>query len=220
VAPDECMKAQTLRVGGALVGGFVVIFAALFAIQKLSAPAPAPADLPMFWPQPKRIEPFSLTDQHGTEFGLERVTGRWSLWYFGYTFCPDVCPVTLTVMNGVHETLAASVDFSGTLQSVFVSIDPARDTSERLSKYVSFFNPGFVAATASSDSLSRLTLQLGINFAPQTPDEQGNYVVDHTAAILLTDPQARLVAWFGSPHTAAQISAQMIRIAQFVDGAK
>jgi len=210
------MKNQILRVAGVLVCGFVVIFVGLLGLQKLNAPITPPSELPLLWPDPKLVEGFSLTDQHGDQFGPDRVSGRWSLWYFGYTSCPDVCPVTLTVMNGVHDALEAHASFPEPLQSVFVSIDHARDTAERLKKYIGFFNPEFVAVRGDEEGLHRLTGQMGVSFTPQAPDELGNYVVDHSAAILLTDPHSRLIAWFAAPHTAEQISAQMIKIAQFV----
>ena len=214
------MNKRVLAPVGALLGGFALVFVALLVQDKFTAAPQAPDDLPLLWPDPKSVGDFSLRTQTGEPFGVEQLTGHWTLWYFGYTQCPDVCPVTLTVLKGVHEALERNAPLRDSLQSVFVSVDPARDDAEQLQKYLAFFGADLLAATGGQAELSRISEQLGVSFTAQPADEQGRYVVDHTAAILLTDPKARLVAWFGAPHTAAQISTQLLRIVQFVGSAE
>jgi protein SCO1/2 len=212
----ELASRQTLHLLVAFVCGFAAITGGLFAYQKFSRAAIPPTDLPILWPNPKQIHEFALGDQNGEAFDLERAQGKWTFWFFGYTHCPDVCPITLSVMNEVDAKLASVPALRRRTQTVFVSVDPARDSPSRLGQYVEFFNAGFLGVTASEERLAALTRQFGILFLPQTPDATGDYLVDHTAAILLTDPQARFVGLFSTPHSADKIEDQFRRIEAFV----
>ncbi len=201
----------------AFVGGFLAILSGLLAYQAVRAPAAAPADLPgLLWPNPKALTDFELSDQNQQPFNLARIRGRWTLWYFGYTNCPDACPTALSMMNAVDAELETFPDPDGRIQLAFVSVDPARDSLERMARYVEFFNPAIVAATGTDEQLDTLTAQLGVLYVRQEPDAAGNYLVDHSTALLLTDPAGRLVALFRPPHDARAIGAQFRRIVDFV----
>lgn len=170
----------------------------------------------LLWPNPKVVKPFQLTDHDGRPFDLERLKGHWSFLFFGFTHCPDVCPMALETMKQVALRLEASDAAAGT-QYVFVSVDPARDTPEQLKGYVQYFDPDFIGATGEHDELRRMTRQLGIIYDINEPDAAGDYQVDHSAAILLTDPRGRMVGVFSVPHQVTDIADRFQAMRDFID---
>jgi len=100
---------------------------------------------------------------------------------------------------------------------VFVSVDPARDTIDRMSKYVSYFDDTFIGATAPLEALDELTSQIGILHIREAPDDNGNYHVDHSAAIALIDPELRYVGIFQTPHSAEKITAEFMSIRKYLE---
>nr|MBS0020749.1 SCO family protein [Gammaproteobacteria bacterium] len=176
-------------------------------------------DIPGFlWPNPKALTAFSLEDHSRQAFSLERLKGKWTFLFFGYTHCPDVCPVTLSVLADVERRLAQAKQPLENIQVVFVSLDPQRDNQERLQQYVQYFNPSFLGVTGDQERLTELTRQLGIVHTRVARGSSDDYLVDHTASILLTDPDARLVAVFGLPHNAETISSRFVTIRGFLEG--
>jgi protein SCO1/2 len=162
--------------------------------------------------EPRPLTPFALTDHHGAEFGVDRLKGKWSYVFFGYTHCPDVCPTTMSVLNSVARDLA---DSDITVQYIFVSVDPDRDTPERLGQFVSYFNGDFLGVTGSQQELEKLTRQLGVAYMRvQGEKATENYLVDHTASVLLFDPDGRFHANYSPPLDAAGISADLPRLAR------
>lgn len=211
------MNTKILFPSIAFVCGFLAILGGLYSYQRITAPPAPPADVPsLLWPNPKQIAGFDLTDQNGQPFDAARLRGKWTFWYFGYTNCPDVCPTTMSAMNGIDRQLESTPALREGVEYSFVSVDPARDTLEHLGRYVGFFNPAFIAATGSDEQLAAITREFGILSKLQEPDDDGNYVVDHTAAILLTDPELRLVALFRLPHDVTDISNQFRKIRKFI----
>ena len=97
--------------------------------------------------QPEQVAAFSLLDQDGHAYTHQQLRGKWSLLFFGYTFCPDVCPVTMSKLGKLNEALRADTDFANRLQYLMVTVDPERDTPERLKQYVTYFDPGFLGLT-------------------------------------------------------------------------
>lgn len=152
------------------------------------------------FPTSRALPDFTLRDQTGAPFGPERLQGGWSFLFFGFTHCPDVCPSTLATLTAARRQLT---DLPAAEQPavVLVSVDPKRDTPARLAEYVAFFDPDFVGVTGDPAVLETLTTQLGVAVFVGEPDPSGNYTIDHTATLFLIDPQGRLAAIFGMPHT-------------------
>jgi len=152
----------------------------------------------------KSVPTFSLLDVNGSEITESALSEQWSLLFFGYTHCPDVCPITLNVMKDVVTKLEA--DSSPPMQVVFVTVDPVRDTPEIMKKYIGYFNQEFVGISGALNDINQLTRSLGIVAAFTANDEDPkNYLVDHTASMLLVDPSLRVRAKFSPPHEAATI---------------
>ncbi|MFQ5759606.1 MAG: SCO family protein [Acidiferrobacterales bacterium] len=210
----KTLKKRAVIVLSAGLLGFLV--AALFP-QLLHRDAPP--EIPgLLWPDPRVLSAFTLEDQHAQRFDLDRLKGKWTFLFFGYTNCPDVCPTTLSVLASVEKQLKQTPEALKNSQFVFVSVDPKRDTPEHLGKYVGYFNKDFVGVTGPPEKLGALTTQLGIFYLLGEPDAAGNYLVDHTAAILLTDPKARLIGVFGAPHDPQTIVARFRRIRELIEG--
>ena len=152
----------------------------------------------------KSVPAFSLLDVNGNEITEAALAEQWSLMFFGYTHCPDVCPITLSVMKEVVAKLEA--DSSPPMQVVFMTVDPVRDTPEIMKNYVSFFSEEFVGISGDLNATHELTRALGIVAAfTANKENPENYLVDHTASMLLVDPDLRVRAKFAPPHEAATI---------------
>jgi len=159
--------------------------------------SPPQQDALLVLPEPREIPEFELVDQDGTPFGLERFKDRWSLLFFGFTHCPDICPGTLYDLKRLEDELGADPG----RQVVFFSVDPERDTPERLKDYVAYFDPGFIAVTGPHPELEPLTRKLGIAYRIEDHETgAAHYNVDHSASILLVNPDGRLHGVFPSPH--------------------
>jgi protein SCO1/2 len=169
----------------------------------LSRPDGPPAIAGFVYPEPRAISPFKLATQDGKPFDLESLKGKWTFVYFGYTYCPDVCPTTLAELARAKKLLD-----QGNLPAhyVFVSVDPRRDTPKRLAQYVAFFDPGFVAATGSDEALAALTRQVGVAYSFPEGKKGAAYAVDHSSIVALFDPDARLHAVFTPPQEAEGIA--------------
>ncbi len=157
-------------------------------------------------PTPRDIAPFSLTDQHGDTFDNASLNGHWSLMYFGFTSCPDICPVTLAALAQVEKKLAESgrKDLLDQLKIYFVSVDPERDDAGVIAKYVEAFSPRFTGVTGSHDALAAFAQQLNVAFM-KVPDANGGYVIDHTGNIVIIDPQGHYAGFMKLPHQTDRI---------------
>ncbi len=165
----------------------------------------------LLWPPPKTLEGFALLDQSGAPFTPERLTGKWSVLFFGFTHCPDICPSTLRLLE------KASPAFPADTQVVFVSVDPERDTPETVAQYVRFFHPGFIGVTGTPESMAEFTRSVGVLSMRTEADEHGNYSVDHSAALFLVDPRRRLVGIVTQPFTEESVSRLYRDIRKFVE---
>ena len=175
--------------GLALAAG---IFVAL-RTQVPSAPESA-----LILPDPNPVPEFSLVDQHGTPVDQTVFTGQWDLVFFGFTHCPDICPTTLQVLAAAKAALHAQGQ-TPLPRIVLVSVDPERDTPELMKQYVGYFGDGNLGITGTLDELSKLTSGLGIYFEKR-PSDGDNYSVDHSAAVLVINPDGGFSALFGGPH--------------------
>ena len=192
----------------------IVSAAAGFSLWKLRHEGPPAMTAALrILPEPRIIADFELVDQDGRPFALERLRGRWSLLLFGYSYCPDVCPSALFDLQQVHEALSGDGRQAVPYQVVFVSVDPERDTPERLKEYAAYFHPDFLAVTGSDEQLAPMTLQVGVAYRIE-PHEPGSlsYAVDHSAGIMLIDPQARLHGVFPAPHDPQAIIQDLRRL--------
>lgn len=168
----------------------------------------------LFWPNPKQMHDFNTPDQTGNSFGLDQIKGKWSFIFFGYTHCPDVCPITLSVMAEAYKQLITEHD---DIQMIFVSVDHERDTTEKLAKYVSYFNEAFIGLAGDPKKENSLTKQIGVAYYLNNEEQTENYLVDHSASIFLFDPKARFVGKISAPHELEKVIQQFTKIKTYID---
>ncbi|MFE8071823.1 SCO family protein [Marinobacteraceae bacterium S3BR75-40.1] len=198
----------------------------LCAIALAAMTTTAPADskaldaaLPQVDLAPLSIEPrpvgeFELRDHTGRTFDLQRLEGHWNLLLFGFTHCPDICPLHLTILNKAWDRLqSAGYGAEAMPQVILVSVDPERDTLQRLGEYVRFFNEDFLGVTGEASQIAALEDDLQAGHRAFSPDVQGNYNVMHTSSIYLIDPNGQAVAQFRPPFRSQQLAGayHMIR---------
>ena len=143
------------------------------------------------------LNEFAFEKAGKVAFTNESLKGKWTLIFAGYTFCPDVCPTTLADLDRVYPSLTNDNDT--TTQVVFVSVDPNRDKAEQLADYVHYFNKNFIGVTSTHQQLWPFVTQLGLIYGiVEAGDTEDFYLVDHSASIVLIDPEGKLHATFKS----------------------
>lgn len=190
---------------------FVILGAGALAVGLLAAiwlqkPATVALQSGTLLQQPRALAEFSATDQDGRPFTRDSLTGHWTLIFPGFTSCPDVCPTTLAMLKNVVAQLGPD---AASLRVVFLSVDPERDTPERLKQYVQYFDPGFTAAVTPEPELQRLAQMLGVAYAKVPGATPEAYTMDHSAALILIDPQARIAGYMTPPFDAARLAADL-----------
>lgn len=154
-----------------------------------------------------------LQQGDGSHFNTSSLQGKWSILFFGYTHCPDVCPTTLSDLAQVKREYAKQ---SGKPfpQVVFISVDPQRDTPEILGKYVSYFDKDFIGATGEEKLLTAITVQVHSTFVTKPSKNENEYQVGHSLNLILINPDAELVAVLRAPHSVKTI---MDALQYFID---
>lgn len=169
------------------------------------APKPAPKlQNAVLYPAPRAIANFQLTQANGQPLTLADWKGRWTVVYFGYTSCPDVCPTTLADFKQAWQELGVR-GLQDKVRIDFISVDPQRDTPSVLAKYVGYFSPDFIAATGSDEELARLTRGLGLIYSRRI-DANGAIQVDHSGSAVIVDPRGLEVGMFRPPFAARTVA--------------
>lgn len=164
--------------------------------------------------QEKPLLPFNLIGKGNQPFTLDNFKGYWSYVFFGYTHCPDICPTTLQVMNQTLQQLSPDE-----AQAVFISVDPERDTIEKIKSYVEYFNPDMLGATGDPEVINKLTRHIGIIYQRvENPASKENYLVDHSASILLINPRGELAAVLSPPFDPKNLAADLRTVKQLTMG--
>ena len=160
----------------------------------------------------RSIPAIELRDHNNTGIDAGFFHNRWTLAFFGYTSCPDICPVSMSVLSEARKHIQAAGE-PATPQVVFVSVDPDRDLPDTLKAYVEFFDADAVGVTGDRDNIDRLTKALGIVYK-LADDATSNpaYLVDHSASFVLIDPTGSLTAILSAPHDAETIARDYLKI--------
>ena len=186
----------------------------LFAQSGWKAKAKAPQLIKgIMLPNTKPLVDVDFTDHNGQPFGSDKFNGKWSVLFFGFTNCPDVCPTTMQTMKQVKQKVADAGLWSK-FQLIMVSVDPERDTTERLKQYVPYFDPEFIGLSAAVEQTAAFAKNLGILFFKSEATESGSYDVEHGAALILVNPNGQYSGVFSGPHKVDEISQDLIKIAK------
>lgn len=192
----------------------MVALAAGFVVARFLIPAEQAALEPVnaTWLRaPRPLPEFELLSHSGQAFRKENLAGNWNILFFGFANCPDVCPTTLATLNRVVGGIADQGKRPPRV--IFVSVDPMRDSVDKLAAYVPYFNPDFIGLTGEFARIQNLTRELGVaviyspakETEPVQKGERQDYTVDHSTTLFLVDPDGRLSGIFGAPHITEQI---------------
>jgi protein SCO1 len=189
----------------------VALLLSLLAYRNLSPPTMTQTQMSeqglFVFEQPRPLAEFALLDSNNQPFGKQQLQGHWTLMFFGYTSCPDVCPTTLAAISRFHHALTdADADAGANLQVVFVSVDPKRDTAEKLAAYVHYFGESYVGTTGEFSNIFAITRQLNLAFG-YVPGKNGEYEVTHSGEIALINPAGEFHGFFKSPPDPLQMQA-------------
>jgi protein SCO1/2 len=151
---------------------------------------------------PREIGGFALVDHRGEPFTDEDLEGHWTLIFFGFTHCPDICPTTMAFLDRFVGALEGT-EVADTAV-VMISVDPARDSVEQLASYVPYFNEDFTGVTGDFLELFRLATNLNTPFR-KVPGQGDDYVVDHSANVVLVNPRGHYHGFFKAPLDLAKM---------------
>ena len=191
-----------------LVVGLVVLVAAMFMMPRPTSPPSAATILP----EPRELPAVELVDAHGSRLDLDAFRGHFSLLYFGFTQCPDVCPLTLKALADARAKVSDRAP-QAVPQVVFVSVDPERDTPAAIAQYLGHFDASFVGATGSDARLAPLVAALGVTVEKHHHGEDHSSVT-HNDTVYVIGPNAELVAIASGPHDPATLASDYIKIRQ------
>ena len=174
------------------------------------------------YPEPRELAGFKLADQFGNDFSNANLEGLWSLVFFGFTACPDVCPMTMAELDRFYESLDASEQ--DRLRIVLVTVDPERDTPASMGEYVSKFNEEFMGLSGDAAAIEKLAEKLYVTHSEPPAEHEHNtsssvsntgteYLINHSAHISVIDPQGQYVAVIRLPHRARIIDQVFRRLA-------
>lgn len=172
-----------------IIIGVIAIISGIVFFKSLNQSAQP--EYALYYQEPRQIKAFQLIDHNGQNFSKAQLNNKWSLVFFGYTSCPDVCPTTLQNLGFIYDELKA---ITNNTQVLLVTVDPKRDNTEKLSQYIAYFNKEFIALRAEHDVLFPFARNLGLMYAISDGGE--NYLVDHSASIVLINPNGKIAAIF------------------------
>jgi len=173
-------------------------------ISEKSAQAPAPV---VSSGTPQVGGPFTLTDEKGATVSDADFRGKYMLIYFGFTFCPDVCPTELQVMTGAVDALGADAD---KVQPLFITVDPARDTADVMATYVPQFSPRLKGLTGSDAQIAAVAKEFHV-FYEKAPDDSSSadYSMDHSSIVYLMGPDGKFLTFFPPGTTPDAMAAKI-----------
>ena len=148
--------------------------------------------------KPRIFSDFELVDHRGEAFNLARMKDIWTIVFFGFSHCPDICPTTLAMLNDTYSKLKDSE--KQRLQVVMISLDPQRDTVEKLAEYVPYFNQQFTGVTGNQRAIRLLAAELNVAHNP-VPLDGDDYTIDHSTHLILINPMGHYHGFFKAPHT-------------------
>jgi protein SCO1 len=190
--------ARPALVLGAFVAGLVVCFAAVLMLTSRGPNA-------IITQQSSVGGPFRLIDQNGKPISDDSLRGKPFLVFFGFTHCPDICPTTLFEVSEVMRSLGPDADRTAAL---FVTVDPERDTPDKLKDYLSSFDPHLRGVTGEPDAVAAVAKAYRVYYK-KVPTDKGDYTMDHTAIVYLMDKNGQFVAPFKMNRSPADAAADL-----------
>lgn len=166
-----------------------------------------------------RVTPkFTLTDDRGRVFTNKHLNGHWSMIFFGFSHCGYLCPVTLTELNKMMVSLKTDIPANEMPKVIMISLDPERDSVERLHDYIQNFNPSFIALRGERDTIEQLSEKMSV-ISVKMPDDQSpeKYTLSHSGSIIILDPTGKQRAILSIPHHAEKLAQDYRAILSAID---
>ncbi len=190
-----------------LTAAAAAAFAGGIAAGLLLRPEPVTLETGTLLEPARAVAPFSLDATGPETLDKAALAGDWSLVFFGFTRCPDICPNTLQLLAAARERVIEAG--AAAPRIVLVTVDPEHDDVARLSDYVTYFGEGIVGATGSPDDIANVARDLGIVYA-RVPLDGDDYTMDHSATVLLLDPAVQLRAVFSPPLRVPTLAEDLV----------
>ena len=152
---------------------------------------------------PRQLSGFQLISDQNMNFTIDDFKGKWSILFFGFTFCPDICPLTMKQLSNVKDELK---DKANRINFYLVSIDPDRDSPENLRTYLDNFDEEFIGLTGEIDKIYKFSTQVNAPFFPVVNSNEENYTVDHSGSLVLINPNGHYAGFFRAPHNTKNLS--------------
>ena len=146
---------------------------------------------------PRQLSGFQMISDHNKNFDIVDFKGQWNLLFFGFTFCPDICPLTMKQLSVVKEGLK---DKENEIKFYLVSVDPDRDSPSNLRTYLDNFDKEFIGLTGEIDQIYKFSTQVNAPFFPVVNSKDENYTVDHSGSLVLINPEGEYAGFFRAPH--------------------
>jgi len=195
---DSKIRGVRWTIAGVLVFIFLIVASFVHRVgePRVMSLAETRANGLFLFDTPRDPGEFELLDHKGKSFSRAQLLGRWTLVFFGFTHCPDICPTTMVELADLKSQLA-NTEAEAT-QVVMVSVDPARDTPERLSEYVPYFHPEFLGVTGDFAAILSFAQRLNAPFR-KLSEPDGDYQMEHTANVVLMNPRGDYHGFFRAP---------------------
>ena len=159
---------------------------------------------------PRNLGSFNLMDSTGKEFLPQDFEGKWNILFFGFTFCPDICPITMSMLSRIEKGL--DIENQEKIRIFLVTVDPDRDSPDQLKVYLENFSENFIGLTGGLDQIYNFATRVNAPFSPISNSKDPHYSVDHTGSIILINPEGNYAGFFRAPHNQDDIKKAILDI--------
>ena len=159
---------------------------------------------------PRNLGAFNLMDSAGKEFLPKDFEGKWNMLFFGFTFCPDICPITMSMLSRIEKGL--DIENQEKIRIFLVTVDPDRDSPDQLKVYLENFSENFIGLTGGLDQIYNFATRVNAPFNPIRNNKESNYTVDHTGSIILINPEGNYAGFFRAPHNQDDVKKAVLDI--------
>lgn len=199
---------KRIRLTATVIVAVILLFLTLFYLRITQPRILSHNDMMLnglvLFEQPRALEGFNFIDHRGEPFDQNNLIGKWTMLFPGFTFCPDICPITMSVLAQMWDMVDERP--LADLQVVMMTVDPNRDDAERLSQYVPYFNENFIGLTAGIGETLYVAQQLNIAMSVVNPETAGDYYsIDHSGNIILINPRGHYAGYFRPPFDAGRL---------------
>ena len=168
-------------------------------------------DLGLYLIEPARdLGSFNLIDSNEKEFLPQDFEGKWNVLFFGFTFCPDICPITMRMLSRIEKEIDS--EELDKIRIFLVTVDPDRDSPDQLKVYLENFSENFIGLTGGLDQIYNFATRVNAPFSPISNSKDPHYTVDHTGSIVLIDPNGNYAGFFRAPHNQDKIKKALLEI--------